>query len=419
MVLAVIDGEPVTEGDIKYALTISHRREDLSSAGKLDLSGYVKRMVDDRLIINEARNAGMDKYPEVQQAVQAYILRESVVRLHDEEIVKKVDVTEEEIKEHYKKIYASTEEFDRVKRRIERKIRKQKEKDRSDEYLKYLREKYHVKIDRELLEAIDPNGVEEERRKWANDKTVVASVNGSVLTAIDFISMFKPSQANVKEDVVNAWIERKLVDHEAVNRHYENDPDFKKMIGRYENQLLKNTFIKRVIIPQISITEEALNEYYLNNQKDFMKPRLYRIQQITVKTMDEAMEILNSVRDGADFSWLAKRYSSDSASSRGGDVGWVTKKELPLQFREGIDDLKIADISPVIDLESSYRIIKLTGRTEDEVEEFDKVKDAVSRALFNEKLDSLLEKYVNELKKEAEIKIYNEEIKSLEEKLQG
>ena len=103
----------------------------------------------------------MDKYPEVQQAVAAYVLRESVVRLHDEEIVQKVSVTEKEIKDYYEKNYEN-KEFDSVKARIEKEIRKQKEKERGDEYLKSLREKMTVKIDKELLSDIELDGKKEE-----------------------------------------------------------------------------------------------------------------------------------------------------------------------------------------------------------------------------------------------------------------
>ncbi len=104
-VLAVVNGEPITERDLKYSLEIAHRREDLSSAGALNLSQFIQKLIDDRLIIQEARRMGAEDYPEVQQALQAYILRESVVRLHDEEIVRKVTVTEEDIKNYYKKNY--------------------------------------------------------------------------------------------------------------------------------------------------------------------------------------------------------------------------------------------------------------------------------------------------------------------------
>jgi parvulin-like peptidyl-prolyl isomerase len=508
-VLAVVDGEPITEGDLKYSLTIAHRREDLSSAGTLKLSQYVQKLIADRLIIDEARRMGIDQYPEIQQAIQAYILRESVVRLHDEEIMQKVSVTEKDIVDFYKKNYeqvilglieveskekaeeileqlkkganfkelaqkysthsskkdggeivfkrnslstyiveavsnlkpdefsdvikmmnkyyivkligrkdAPDEELERQRRNIERAIRKLKEKERSDEYLKFLRERAAIKIDREPLSAINLSGGSEEIEKWSKDKRTLVEINGSVLTVGDFVTMAIPYNRKSNEDILNSWIDRKIVDQEALSRHYENSPDLSKMIYRYENQLLKNTFVKKVIIPRIVISDNTLEDYHSSHQKSFINPAQFKIQQITVKTMDEAQEVLNNLQNGADFSWLAKRRSIDFAASKGGDAGWVTKAELPAPVMEIIDSFKIGDISPIIKIDSLYRIVRLEGKTEEGVKAFNEVKDAVYSAYFNEQINTTLDKYVNQLKADAQIKIYDGEIRTLEEKLQ-
>ncbi|MDP3048571.1 MAG: peptidyl-prolyl cis-trans isomerase [Thermodesulfovibrionales bacterium] len=417
-VLAVVDGEPITEEDLKYSLNIAHRKEDLSSAGSLNLSQYVQKLIEDRLIIDEARRSGMDQYPEVQQAIQAYILRESVVRLHDEEIVQKVFITEEEIKDYYFKVKrkeAPDEELEKVRGSIERAIRKLKEKERSDEYLKFLRERAAIKIDRELLSAINLSGGAEEIEKWAKDKRTLVEINGSVLTVGDFVTIAMPYNRKSNEDILNSWIDRKVVDQEALSRHYEMKPDLSKMLYRYENQLLKNTFIKRIIIPQIVVTEKILEDYYATHQKSFIKPIRYKIQQITVKSMEEAQDILSNLQNGADFSWVAKRKSVDSAAQKGGDAGWSTKAELLKPLREIIDSMKVGD-STIIEIESQHRIVKLIDKSDEEVEEFDKVKNVVYKEYGNEQVNALLEKYINQLKTDAQIKIYDEQVRSLEEK---
>jgi hypothetical protein len=89
MVLAVVDGEPVSEDDLEYSLQIAQRREDRSSAGMLNISEYVQKLIDDRLIVQEARRMGMDQQPETLKAGNAFLLRESVTRLHEEEILQK------------------------------------------------------------------------------------------------------------------------------------------------------------------------------------------------------------------------------------------------------------------------------------------------------------------------------------------
>jgi len=298
MVLAVVDGDPIPEGDIEYSLTVSHRREDLSSAGDLKLSEYVGRLVDDRLIIDEARRSGMDQLPEIKKAVEAFVLRESVVRLHDDEIVGKVSVTDGEIREFYRENFEQVtlgvievtseevateiinqlkqgvdfeeiakqysihisrekggkidykrgtiptyfaeaiaslqpgefsdtinvmnkyyivkffgreeapwgEEFDKLRGRIETTIRKQKEKERSDEYLEYLHQKATIKINEDLLAEIQLDGGIEEREKWAEDSSPLVEIDNVTLTVGDFVRIARPSTRRTKEDILNIWI---------------------------------------------------------------------------------------------------------------------------------------------------------------------------------------------------------------------
>jgi parvulin-like peptidyl-prolyl isomerase len=217
-----------------------------------------------------------------------------------------------------------------------------------------------------------------------------------------------------KEEILNNWIDRKLIDQEALSRHYEREPEFKGRVKRYEDQLLKRTFINRVIIPQIKISDKDLKDYYSKHQEDFIKPTRFRIQQITVKTVEEAKDVLNSLQNGANFSWLAKRKSIDSVALIGGTIGWRTKDQLPKPIREVIDTLKPGDISPILEVDSLYRIIRLQEKTEKEFKEFNEVKDSVYRAVFRERFKEIYNKYIDKLKEDAQIEINAEAIKSVE-----
>ena len=432
-VLALVDGDPVTEGDLQYSLTIKHRKEDLSSAGSLNISRYVNKLIDDRLLVHEARTAGMDRLPEIKQALEAYILRESVVRLHKEEIVEKVAITEDDLREYYKKNHeqfspglkllskedAPDIEFDKVKDRIRKVLRKQKEKERSDEYLKTLHAKAKITIRDELLSALKSDKAKREAENKPDEKQPLVEVNGEVLTVGEFIFMMKQTRKNSEEDIINNWIERKLIDMEALSRHYERQPDLRDMAYRYESELLKITYIKRIIQPQVKVTDEALIEYYASHQKDYMKPARYKIQQILVEKEEDAQEILANLKNGADFSWIAEKKSVDPTVSKGGEPVWVTKADLPKPVKDIIDTMSYGDISPIVKyVDNTFRIIKLQDIYKEQVEEYDKVRVSVQQVFFNEQINFLLEKYLNQLKKDSEITVYNEEISSLEAGLQ-
>jgi parvulin-like peptidyl-prolyl isomerase len=219
------------------------------------------------------------------------------------------------------------------------------------------------------------------------------------------------------EEIIDSWIDIKVVDHEALSRDYETNTDLRKMVRRYENQLLKNTYIMRMIGPSIKVSDEELEEYYLKHQESYLRPVRYKIQQITVPTMDEARIIWDDLSGGTDFSWLAKRKSTDAEGPEGGDIGWLTKSELPDTLRDVVDDLEPGGISPVVKVDFGYRIIRLLEKTEAEAKDFEKVKGSVYRAYVRDRIETAVSEHASRLKEDAEVKVYKEAVRKLEEKL--
>jgi parvulin-like peptidyl-prolyl isomerase len=104
-IAAYVDNDPITIGDIEYSLQVAHRKEGLSKTEGINISEYLNKVINERLLVHEARLIGMDLNPELIHKVDAYVLRESVSRLYNEEILDKVTVSEEEIIGHFKKEY--------------------------------------------------------------------------------------------------------------------------------------------------------------------------------------------------------------------------------------------------------------------------------------------------------------------------
>jgi parvulin-like peptidyl-prolyl isomerase len=134
--------------------------------------------------------------------------------------------------------------------------------------------------------------------------------------------------------------------------------------------------------------------------------------------MDEAQDILDNLQKGADFSWLAKRWSVDTSIENGGEMGWLTESDMPKPIKEIVVTLKPGDVSPIIENGSLYSIVRLQDRREGEVEEFDKIKDAVYKACFEDQFTVVLNKYISQLKKDSDIRINDEAVASLKKKLQ-
>jgi parvulin-like peptidyl-prolyl isomerase len=99
--VAVVNGEPISEAEVNGALGRLHGAESQHKPGGVSVTQFVERAIDDRLMLQDAGRMGLFEQPDVRQAVRAYLTREAVGRLYNEEIASRVKVSEAEIKEKF------------------------------------------------------------------------------------------------------------------------------------------------------------------------------------------------------------------------------------------------------------------------------------------------------------------------------
>jgi parvulin-like peptidyl-prolyl isomerase len=502
--LALVDNDPVTIEDLKYSLEIEHRRQDLSSARTLDIPLYIQKLIDNRLIIHEAYRSNLDKDPDIQEKVQSFFIRESVAKLYNEEVLQKVRITEDEIRDYYSTHYeqfslniieadtekearelhgqlrdgrafkelallhpsvfpknkngeiiltrkemvkevettidglnpgefsgvisvrgkyyivllaerqkAADSQFDKVRNTITRTIRKEKIDELSADYLQRLREQAPVRIDHQILSSMNLEDIKE-RKKLLRDERVLVEVYDSKLTVGEVTATLPKNITRPEEKHLKGWIDLQVVDHTALNRHYDREPAFQKKITRYTNQLLRQAFFNKIVYPQIEITDEELRNYYQENRQQFLKQARYKIQQITVKTSEDAENALENLRGGAQFSWLARQRSVDKYADGGGVRGWFFESQLDEKVKEIIGTLQPGELSPVVKTGDGFVIIRLQEKTEETVEDFVKIKDTVIRAYTSQEVRKLLGQYLARLKEDAEIIIFDDAVQAFE-----
>ena len=118
--------------------------------------------------------------------------------------------------------------------------------------------------------------------------------------------------------------------------------------------------------------------------------------------VEQLEELRQNIVDGADFGALAKLYSHDSDSRKnGGDIGWVSEDNLPLEYLRPLQNMDVGDISPVQRIQNSAYILQLRGVKLADVEE--QKRSAVRRFLRNNKLRNEHAKWVDDLRASAKI----------------
>ncbi len=96
----------------------------------------------------------------------------------------------------------------------------------------------------------------------------------------------------------------------------------------------------------------------------FMVPKATAAMKEQAKAKAEA--ILDSIKHGADFAEMAKKYSEDPGSAaEGGDLGWVGKGVFYPEFEAAAFALKPGELSGVVESPVGFHIIQMIERRGD------------------------------------------------------
>jgi peptidyl-prolyl cis-trans isomerase C len=133
-------------------------------------------------------------------------------------------------------------------------------------------------------------------------------------------------------------------------------------------------YIEREVIAAVSVSDQAVHDFYAGNPDKFVRPEQIEARHILLK-LDPAAEparraerrkrieeILAEARKGTDFAALAKKYSEDATAAAGGNLGHFARGRMVKAFEDAAFALKSGEISGVVESPFGYHIIKLESR---------------------------------------------------------
>lgn len=108
--------------------------------------------------------------------------------------------------------------------------------------------------------------------------------------------------------------------------------------------------------------EPQIAEYYQIHQNDFRSGEEVRVRQILVHDENLANEIVAKLKRGASFDDLSGAHSLAPNAKKGGEIGFVSRGELPKMFEDEIFSLKPGAVSNVIRTDTSFHIFQVDER---------------------------------------------------------
>lgn len=129
----------------------------------------------------------------------------------------------------------------------------------------------------------------------------------------------------------------------------------------------------------------------------------------------KAEEIRAKIKGGASFADLAKAESEGKTKDRGGELGTVAKGELVEALDVAIFSSKDEYPAPVI-MSGSISLLHVTVRTAAGYRPFGEVKEDLKKRISDELYEKRFTEYMEKLRREAFVKIYDPELAKLDQK---
>jgi parvulin-like peptidyl-prolyl isomerase len=148
-----------------------------------------------------------------------------------------------------------------------------------------------------------------------------------------------------------------------------------------------------------------MQSYYNANQGEFRSGEEVRVRQILVHDEALANDILKKLKGGASFEDLSVEHSRAPNAKRGGEIGFVSRGELPKMFEDEIFALKPGEVSDPIQTDSSFHIFRVDERRAPGLLDAESAAPLIRVRLKEDQLRERLGQIVNRSRREMTIDV--------------
>ena len=186
---------------------------------------------------------------------------------------------------------------------------------------------------------------------------------------------------------------------------------------RLREQLMVQRVIRRKVALRISVTEQEIDKYLVDNREKLETGLTFAPRHILVvpdpnkgeegwlEARKKAEDVYALLLEGQDFGELAKKFSEDPSGKDGGGLGNIKRGELAPDIEEAILRLQPGEVSTPFRSQVGYHLFKLDSRETLSGDSLVQVRSQVRDILYRQKYDARLKDWLVEIKQRAIIDV--------------
>ena len=171
--------------------------------------------------------------------------------------------------------------------------------------------------------------------------------------------------------------------------------------------------LEREVYSKLKVSDSEIEDYYNRNKGKFRVGRRWRVRQIVVSSTKMALRLRNLILEGKSFAALAQEHSIGPSRAVGGDLGYFQQGELPENIESVVESLGLGEVSRVVKSPAGFHLLEVSERRLPFQKTLASVRDDIRKRLLADKGRARLEGWLGELKRNAKITYYLENLENV------
>ncbi len=255
-----------------------------------------------------------------------------------------------------------------LKNQIKSGLIRKKQDEKAKEYLENLKNKASYLYNEEVLKQ-DPASVKDD--PW------VLIIDGVDTTKfLKYISDLSRYKMYFNKDTLSLEDKKTLLrDYstlfnilvlEGKRNGYQQLPEYTKEMNDFRFKEAKIKVLAGGKLQGYLPSNEEVYDYYLAHRDEFPADSSLHVYHIIFTDSLKALEVLQKIKNGADFVEMAKEYYPGEKEIRevAYDLGFITDVEISPEFYKAAAQLKVGEVGGPVRTEWGYHLIKLVERRE-------------------------------------------------------
>jgi foldase protein PrsA len=282
-------------------------------------------------------------------------------------------------------------------------------------------------------------------RLYAQDK-IIAVVNDEVITQKDlndFLNFIRVQYSrqlsgreleekvnSAKHDLLQRLIEDRLMLQQAkidkvsaepsrvkgkmdeIKKRYPTESDFERDLAtqglvqadlenKIRDQILTFGVIEKKVRSKVMVRPDEVTDFYNQNKEMFVKPQQRMLTVIALQDEDSAKSLCQLLRKGDKLGDLSGKYAFTVSS-----LSVSEGQDLRSEISDKVFSLGRGEISDPVSIDGQYYIFRLDDIIESRPMSLAESQEKIQAYLFDKKLQERMSKWLDELKTQSYIKIF-------------